>query len=155
MKNFLGILILSTSVILLNACAKPTVVDVAMPEDDKLNCEELEHAVAEAQHFKRKAEYAKEATGGNATRLLIFWPAWAKTLHNADIAIVAADDRTYHLIKIMKKKRCKGVDIINAEIANPNSTNSISMQLKDLKELYDSGDLTEDEFKKAKKKVLE
>ena len=155
MKNFLGILILSTSVILLNACAKPTVVDVAMPQDDKLNCEELENAVAEAQHFKRKAEYAKEGTGGNATRLLLFWPAWAKTLHNADIAIVAADDRTYHLIKIMKKKRCKGVDIINAEIANPNSTNSISMQLKDLKELYDSGDLTEDEFKKAKKKVLE
>ena len=54
---------------LLNACAKPTVVNVAMPEDDKLNCEELENAVAEAQHFKRKAEYAKDSTGGNAARI--------------------------------------------------------------------------------------
>ena len=47
---------------------------------------------------------------------LLFWPAWAKTLHNADLAIIAADDRTYHLINIMKKKRCKGEIILMPQL---------------------------------------
>ena len=35
---------------------------------------------------------------------MLFWPAWAQTLHNADIAIKAANDRTYHLLKLSDKK---------------------------------------------------
>ena len=148
---------LSISIIFLYSCAKPTVVDVVMPEDEKLNCEELEDAVAEAQHFKRKAEYVKEGTGANATRVILFWPAWARTLHNADTAIIAADDRTYHLIKLMKKKKCKGADSINATISNPEqgkASNNVAQQLKDLKQLYENGDLTKEEFEAAKEKVL-
>ena len=104
MKKFLTILVLGISLILLNSCAKPTVVNIIMPGDEKLNCEQLENAVAETQKIKKDAKYAKEATGGNVTRLLLFWPAWAQTLHNADVAIQAANDRNYHLINIMKKK---------------------------------------------------
>ena len=104
MKKFLGILVFGISIILLNSCAKPTVVNVVLPGDDELNCEQLENAVAESQKIKREAEYAKEGTGGNVTRLLLFWPAWAQTLHNADVAIMAANDRIYHLFNIMKKK---------------------------------------------------
>ena len=80
MKKFLGILVFGISIILLNSCAKPTVVNVVLPGDDELNCEQLENAVAESQKIKREAEYAKEGTGGNVTRLLLFWPAWAQTL---------------------------------------------------------------------------
>ena len=105
MKKFLGILVLTISMILLNTCAKPTVVNVVLPGDDKLNCEQLENAVADSQKIKRDAEYAKESTGGNVARMMLFWPAWARTLHNADVAIVAADDRIYHLLNIMKKKK--------------------------------------------------
>ena len=97
MKKFRGILVFGISIILLNSCAKPTVVNVVLPGDDELNCEQLENAVAESQKIKREAEYAKEGTGGNVTRLLLFWPAWAQTLHNADVAIMAANDRIYHL----------------------------------------------------------
>ena len=61
--------------------------------------------------------------------IILFWPAWARTLHKADVAIMAADDRIYHLIKLMKKKKCQGVDVINAQIANAKST--IAQQLKD------------------------
>ena len=104
MKKLLGILVFGISIILLNSCAKPTVVNVVLPGDDELNCEQLENAVAESQKIKREAEYAKEGTGGNVTRLLLFWPAWAQTLHNADVAIMAANDRIYHLFNIMKKK---------------------------------------------------
>ena len=150
MKKILGVLVLS--LILLNSCAKPTVVDVVVSGDEKLNCEQLENEVVEAQKIKREAQYARESTGGNVTRMMLFWPAWAKTLHNADIAIMAADDRIFHLIKLMKKKKCQGVDVINAQIANAKST--IAQQLKDLNEMYKLGTLTKEEFEMAKKKTL-
>ena len=155
MKKFLGILVLSISLILLNSCAKPTVVNVVVPGDEKLNCEQLENAVAETQKIKREAEYAKEGTGGNVARMMLFWPAWAQTLHNADVAIMAADDRNYHLVNLMKKKKCNGVDTINTEIAGTTtSRNNIAGQLKDLNEMYKSGVLTKEEFETAKKKTL-
>ena len=156
MKKFQGILVLIVSVILLYACAKPTVVNVVLPGDEELNCEQLEDAVAESQKIKREAEYAKEGTGGNITRVMLFWPAWAKTLHNADVAVRAADDRIFHLFKIMKKKSCTNVDKIEAQILNiENKKITITQQLKELKEMYKSGDLTKEEYKKAKKKILD
>ena len=42
------ILILGTILIIINACAKPTVVDVVMPGDKDLNCKQLEAEIAEA-----------------------------------------------------------------------------------------------------------
>ena len=113
MNKLLEIFILGTIIILLNSCAKPTVVNVVVAGDEKLNCEQLENAVAETQKIKKDAEFAKEGTGGNVARMMLFWPAWAQTLHNADVAIQAANDRNYHLINIMKKKNCKGVVNIN------------------------------------------
>ena len=153
MKKFIGILVLSISIILLNTCAKPTVVNIVLPGDNELDCEQLENAVTESQKIKREAEYAKEGTGGNVTRLILFWPAWAKTLHNADVAIRAADDRIYHLFNIMKKKRCDGTGKIEAQITKTEI--SITEQLKELKEMYKSGYLTKEEYKKAKKKILD
>ena len=156
MNFFFKILTLYVGLILLNSCAKPTVVDVVLPEDKKLNCKQLENAVAETQKIKKDAEYAKEGTGGNVARMMLFWPAWAQTLHNADVAIQAANDRNYHLINMMKKKNCKVVDNINAQINKPTtSTDNVAGQLKILKEMYDSGDLTKEEYTKAKEKVLE
>ena len=124
----------------------------------KLNCEQLKDEIAETRKMKRDAEYAKTATGGNTARIMLFWPAWAKTLANADKAIIAADNRNFHLIKLMRKKNCKGVDAINAKITTPtNSNNSYSLaaQLKELKEMYQAGDLTKEEYEKAKRKVLD
>ena len=54
----------------------------------------------------------------------------------------------------MKKKNCKNIDLVNSEILK-NSTQTIVGELKMLKDLYKSGDLTKEEFTKAKKKVLE
>ncbi len=95
------------TLVLLNACAKPTVVNIVVPGDEKLNCEQLENEVRETQKIKKDAEFAKEGTGGNIARVMLFWPAWAQTLHNADIAIQAANDRNFHLINIMKKKNAR------------------------------------------------
>jgi len=155
MKKFKINLFLIFFSMLIVACAKPAVVAVTLPEDQNLNCNQLEDAVAEAQHIKRKAERAKEGTGGNISRMMLFWPAWAKTLHNADVAIEAADDRTFHLINIMKKKNCKGADNINSEIKKiENNQVNLAEQLRDLKDMFDSGVLTEEEYEMAKQKVL-
>ena len=149
-------MILIVTLILLNECAKPTVVNIVLPGDEKLNCEQLGYEVRATEKIKQDAEFAKEGTGGNIARVMLFWPAWARTLHNADIAIQAANDRNFHLINIMKKKNCKGVDNINAQInKSTTSTDNVAGQLKILKEMYDSGDLTQEEYTKAKKKVLE
>ena len=136
------------------SCATPEVVDVENPLDQKKNCDELEIAVAEAQKFKRDALYEKENTGGNMARFILFWPAMATSYHNADKAIKAANERTYHLLKIMKKKNCDNVDLVNSEILR-NSTETEAGQLNLLREMFKSGDLTREEFSKAKQKVLE
>ena len=101
----LKILIIFT-IFFLSSCAKPTVVEVVQQKDDKLNCEELKDEIAEAQKIKEEAEYSKD-TGGNMARLIVFWPAWAASLHNADEAVLAANNRKFHLIKLMKKKIVK------------------------------------------------
>ena len=159
MKNLLNIFILSVVILILNSCAKPTVVEIVQPNDDKLNCEELKTEIAEVQKIKEEAVFSKDS-GGNYARVILFWPAWAQSLHNADEAILAANDRKHHLIKIMKKKKCKGAEKLEANIKDKLVTTTsvsqenIAEQLKTLKELYDSGDLTEEEYKKAKDKVI-
>ena len=54
MKNFLSILFLSF--VLIVSCAKPTVVNVVLPNDKDLTCEQLETSVTDAQEFRRKAK---------------------------------------------------------------------------------------------------
>ena len=159
MKKLLNIFILGALILILNSCAKPTVVEIVQPNDDKLNCEELKAEIADVQKIKEEAAFSKDS-GGNYARVILFWPAWAQSLHNADEAILAANDRKHHLIKIMKNKKCKGADKIEAKIKDtPATTKSISQeniaeQLKILKEFYESGDLTDEEYKKAKDKVI-
>jgi len=140
----------------LASCAKPTVVDIIQPNDDELSCEELKDEIAESQKVKEEAEFSKDS-GGNMARLILFWPAWARSLHNTDEAILAANNRKHHLIKTMKKINCEDADMFKAKIKDTNSTssqNNIAEQLKILKELYDSGDLTKEEYTKAKEKVI-
>ena len=138
---------------LLLSCATPEVVVVKKPDDEKKNCEELENLVAETQKFKRDALFEKENTGGNMARMLLFWPAMATTYYNADKAIRAANDRTFHLLKIMKRKSCKNIDLINSEISR-NSSETVAGQLNILREMYREGNLSKEEFSKAKAKVL-
>ena len=140
--------------LLFYSCASPEVVTIKNSSDEKKNCKELESLVAETQKFKRDALYEKENTGGNMARMILFWPAMATSFYNADKAIRAANDRTYHLINIMKKKNCRNIDVVNSEVLK-NSSQNLAGQLNILREMFRSGDLTKEEFTKAKKKVLE
>ena len=50
MKKLSRVFMLIISIILLYSCAKPTVVNVVLPGDEKLNCEQLENEVTESQN---------------------------------------------------------------------------------------------------------
>ena len=103
-----NLIFLIAILITLNSCAKPTVIDISMPNDKSLNCDELNYEFDETRRFKKEAQNAKDInTGGNMTRTILFWPALVKTLHNADVAIRAADARAYHVVDLMRKKNVK------------------------------------------------
>ena len=155
MRNFLSILIISF--VLLTSCAKPTVVNVTLPNDNKLNCEKLENAIADAQAFRRKAVAVTGNTGKNQAAAILFWPALMMTYVNASEAIVAANERSVHLINIMQDKNCKNVDKVLAHIASTprvQTLKDLSEAYKNLLELYKSGGLTEKEYDIQKRKVL-
>tara|TARA_B100001093_G_C26478902_1_gene863956 strand:- start:139 stop:600 length:462 start_codon:yes stop_codon:yes gene_type:complete len=138
--------------IFLKACANPEIVNIKQPEDQNSDCKSLENSILEAQKLKKDGEYAKSGTGGNVSRMILFWPAWAQSLHNADKAVIAADNRIFHLKKIMKNKKC--ANLIALEDSSGSSAKDIASQLKILKDLKNSGDLSKDEFQKAKSRIL-
>ena len=155
MKYFLGIFVLSIA--LLSSCAKPTVVNIALPTDDKLNCEKLENGVTDAQEFRRKAIAVTGNTGKNQAAAILFWPALMMTYVNAHEAVMAANERTIHLVNIMQDKKCENSSRVLARIASTpriQSLKDLSEAYKSLTELYKSGALTEEEFITQKKKVL-
>ena len=79
------------------------------------------------------------------------------TYVNASEAIVAANERSVHLINIMQDKNCKNVDKVLAHIASTprvQTLKDLSEGYKSLLELYKSGGLTEKEYNNQKRKVL-
>ena len=145
--------------VFLYSCAKPAVVEVIQPDDELLNCTELKEQIEETNKIKEEAEFSK-GSGGNFARALLFWPAWAQSLNNADDAMIAANNRSFHLIKLMRNKNCPGADDLKAKlIDNPTKENisgsNLADQLKTLKELYEDGHLSDEEYTKAKKKIID
>ena len=151
--------ILILFVFLISSCAKPLVVKTIQPGDDLLNCTELKQEIEVTNKIKDEAEFSKDS-GGNIARAILFWPAWAQSLNNADDAMIAANNRSFHLIKLMRKKNCPGAEDLKAKIADKPikenvSGSNLADQLKTLKELYEDGHLSEEEYTKAKKKILD
>ena len=155
MKSFLKTITLYISFLLLYSCASPTKLDVILPNDAKLNCNQLVEAFIETREFKKKAEsYRDPGTGANMTRTLIFWPALVKSMHNADEAMRAADHRAFHLLTIMRNKKCDQTKEFTAQMTKKSSPVYYSMEIKRLYKQYRKGIITEEEFSQAKKKVL-
>ena len=155
MKNFLGILLLS--LVLLVSCAKPTVVNVVLPEDKNLNCEQLETSITDAQEFRRKAIGVTGNTPQNQARGMLFWPSLMVTYLNAHEAIVAANERSINLINLMLDNNCNNSEKVLKRVSSTprlQTLKDLSQTYRDLKELYESGALTDDEFRIEKKQIL-
>ena len=145
--------------ILFYSCAKPTIVEVVQKGDELLNCTELKQEIEVTNKIKDEAEFSKDS-GGNIARAILFWPAWAQSLNNADDAMIAANNRSFHLIKLMRKKNCPGAEDLKVKISDKPikenvSGSNLADQLKTLKELYEDGHLSEEEYTKAKKKIID
>ena len=72
-------------------------------------------------------------------------------------AIVAANERSVHLVNIMLDKDCKNVTKLMDRISSTfrvQTLKDLSEAYKSLNELYKSGGLTEKEYKGQKSKVL-
>ena len=154
MKNISRILLIVLTLVLIESCAKPKVVDVVMPRDKELNCKELKDEYVETRRFRQEALDVQNAPGANTARSVFFWPALLVTLHNGDKAIKAANDRAYHIVDIMKKKNCDEADNLFRELTKT-SPGAISKEIRNLNKLYEKGVLTKEEFEQAKKKILE
>ena len=143
--------------ILLNCCAKPKVVNVVLPGDEDLNCEQLETSLNDAQDFRKQAISVTGNTPQNQARALLFWPALMITYINAHEAIVAATERSVNLINLLQNKKCKNTDNLLAKVQSTfrvQTLKELSEAYKNLNDLYKSGGLTEKEYNIQKHKVL-
>ena len=108
LKNFVRqILKLLTLFLFIISCATPTVVNIIGPNDNELNCKELNAEIAQANQYADEAQLAKK-TGKphNIGAILFFLPGYGITMKNIDEATKAAKDRALHLSKLKEKKNC-------------------------------------------------
>ena len=89
------------------SCANPTVVNVIQPNDNELNCKELNSQIAKANQYADEAQEAKKAgKPHNVGAILFFLPGLFFSIDNIEEATKAAKERAAHLNKIKEKKNC-------------------------------------------------
>jgi hypothetical protein len=96
----------ASAVLVLAACATPTVIQPVKPGDSGLTCAQLQNEYSDAQRFRDEADKEKGMTGGNVARAILFWPAILGSFSNANEAISAADSRKVHLANLMNQRNC-------------------------------------------------
>ena len=89
------------------SCASPKVINVINPNDDKLNCKELNDEIVLANRYLDEAQEAKKMNKPhNVGAILFFLPGAFFTMWNVDEASTAAKKRALHLYKLKEKKDC-------------------------------------------------
>ena len=102
-KTIITLLIL----LILTACATPTVVNIIGPNDNKLTCEELSKEIEIANRYADEAQEAKKMSSPhNVGAILFFLPGAGVTMKNVEEAVIAAKERALHLNRIKEKKDC-------------------------------------------------
>jgi hypothetical protein len=154
---FFNLVMLGVVLFPLFSCAKPTVVNTVMPEDKNLSCIQLETALEDAQDFRERALAVTGNTAKNNLRAILFWPALMMTYANAHEAILAATERSVHVVNLMQKKKCKNTERYLNDVKltlRVQTLKDLTEAYKSLNELYKSGGLSEKEYRTQKKKVL-
>jgi hypothetical protein len=159
MNKHLRICAAISAILLLDACAHPTVVQSVKPGDTGLSCAQLQNEYADAERFREEADKEKTVTGGNVVRALLFWPAILGTASNANEAIAAADTRKVHLANQMANKNCgtyvPGQVNLAPDSKAPASGNTKEVQLIELKRLFDANLITADAYAIKQKAILD
>ena len=102
-----AITILIMSLLLLQSCATPTVVNVVGPNDSKMTCSQLDTEIAMANKYAEDAKKEKNlGTGTNMAALLFWLPGLWATNVNVKEAVDAANRRAEHLSRVKAQKNC-------------------------------------------------
>jgi hypothetical protein len=148
-----------SAILLLDACAHPTVAKSVKPGDTGLSCAQLQNEYADAERFRDEADKEKSVTGGNVVRALLFWPAILGTASNANEAIAAADTRKVHLANQMANKNCgtyvPGQVNLAPDSKAPVNGNTKEVQLIELKRLFDANLITTETYAIRQKAILD
>ena len=161
MKNYIRTGVSVAAIILLGACATPTVVQSVKPGDTGLSCSQLQNEFADAERFRAEADKEKSVTGGNVVRAILFWPAILGTAANANEAIAAADTRKVHLSNQMVNKNC--ATLSSGQVASAQDTKSVAAtagtgkeaQLIELKRLFDANLISKQAYADKQKAILD
>ena len=150
MKNIFYII----SLLILFGCAGSATHDVVsayQSKDSSLTCSEIDKEIVRAQVIIDGVNEDKSGiSGADIMDGLLYFPfnMIAKS-QNYKNALQAADKRIERLVELQKEKGCQ-----NSVAETEEKKSQISSELKQLKEMYDAGDLTKEEFNKAKNKLL-
>ncbi|MET0100801.1 MAG: hypothetical protein ABW078_03635 [Sedimenticola sp.] len=96
----------SLTVLALQGCATPHVVESKKIDDNQLSCNEITSQIAEADRFESAARDERKVTGTNVAAALFFWPALLATYSNTEEAIEAARERKEHLTDLYTERGC-------------------------------------------------
>ena len=146
MKSKIAMVILP---LLIAGCASPTVVRERQAGDENLSCDELVLAMSEASRFEENARKDRGVTGTNVAAAIFFWPGLLGTYANTEEAISAAKDRQEYLEELYIRKGCSA----GSGGSSP-STGDVAAQLRELREMFDEGLLTQEEYDAARARVL-
>ena len=147
MRNNLTILF---SLIFLASCSTPKAIDIMQFGDEQMSCNELKLAYESADLSEDEAHSNKGVTDENILSALFFFPAYFVTYGTSIHAEYNASQRKDHLLKLYIKKDCakeRGGEY-ERKIAEKLT------ELEDLKNLYIKGNIDEEEYLLARKKIL-
>ena len=127
------------------------VVSAYKAGDESLSCQAIQGEIIRAQVVIDEVNSDKSGiSGADVVDGLLYFPfnLIAKS-QNYKNALQAADKRIERLVKLQKEKECQ----TNSTETNEKKS-KISQELKQLRDMYDAGDLTKEEFNAAKNKLL-
>ena len=144
------------STLVLSGCAgsaNHNVVTAHQAGDDSLNCEDIDREITKTQVIIDGVNQDKEdVTGADVMDGILWFPfnLIAKS-QNYENALRAADRRIENLQDLKTKNNCAvaSTDEQNQETAK------LTQQLSELNQLYKDGVLSDDEYKEAKRKILD
>ena len=132
------------------SCATPKAMDIKKAGDDMMTCNELKLAFEQANLNEDIAHSEKGMTDGNILSGLFFFPAYFVTYGTSVHAQYNASERKYHLISLLKAKKCsKPKSAKYQEFISERLT-----QLEALKSKFVRGVITENEYILARKQLL-
>jgi len=125
-------------------------MDIKKAGDDMMTCNELKLAFEQANLNEDIAHSEKGMTDGNILSGLFFFPAYFVTYGTSVHAQYNASERKYHLISLLKAKKCsKPKSAKYQEFISERLT-----QLEALKSKFVRGVITENEYILARKQLL-